>query len=320
MKTILCILLGLLMGEAVFADDLDGIDQSTTSTVTPRTWEPMITEFFAAASNGSASLITSPGETPRSKDVLGEASQWQLIKPIIAPRGDDVTGIGSYKDDESVLSAWHRMVNDQGQVEFRTFGSNGATSADGKPSKPMIHAIYCKDHTIRLIFDLDILMNEKDPDKKDQIVKDYFKIAEISVTARKIADDPANFRAGVPANPNPAGVFKILTVGGPTEAVGEDFAARAHAWSAARHGSVDWSFLVPANTEVGVFEYRIKARVNGRFSSQEDYTSKTIEGAIRVASVNNKETEIIKLTWQSARQPGQVDFWNNKGVPGTRQK
>ena len=318
MKAAFCIAIVLLMAGAAAAQDLDGIDQTSTSRLTPRTWEPIIPEFYAATSTGEAALVTPPRENPRNTDVLGEVAQWQVLKPLIAPRGDDVAGIGSYTANESVLSAWHRTFDDSGQVEFRTYGSNGApTAADATP-KPMIHAIYCKDHIIRLMFDLDILMNEKDPDKKEQIVNDYFKIAQLSLTARKISDDPANFRGGVPGSPNPS-VYRIVNVGKPDEPVGEDFRASAHSWSSSRQG-VSWNFLAATSSEVGVFEYRVKARVNGRFSSQEDYASKTVEGAIRVAFVNNKSIEVIKISGESARKPGQVDVIKNGRVVQTRDK
>lgn len=298
-----------VMIAAAWGQELPGSDDATgQAEVQQLHWEPMIVEFFADSTHGGAAVVAPPSKVPPSAaNVYGEAAQWLALKPRIAPR------TAAYAANESVLCAWQRKANDQGQVEFVTYGSGSYGEQQPTPQTGKLHAIFAKDSEVRLFFDLDVLAN-RTPDEKDKLLRNYFKLAELLVTAVKISDDPTKFRDAAPPN---APAYPILRVYSERELIGEDFVPTMGRWTRPS-GSIKWD-VRQSRSEVGVFEFRIKARLLGRANGDEQYASKSIEGAIRIAMVNDTRLAISKLNYDTMRKPGERDLIKDGLLGGTVQ-
>src|SRR5688572_24383172 len=115
--------LALLVAAPVRAGDLDD-DITTTKKFGPVTWEPVITEMFVKNAAGESYVVDKPAAiVTRNTDVLGEQNQWANLKQLIAFRGDPEKGIPEYPAEESVISAWHRQVDEKGKVSYVVYGS-----------------------------------------------------------------------------------------------------------------------------------------------------------------------------------------------------
>lgn len=298
------------------AGDLDVDDITGTGTISAVDWQPIITEFFAADNSGQS--IVRPiaanereGQTGYKplQSIYGEASQWMALKPQIAWRGDDEKGIPAYGEKEPVITGWQRFVNEKKQVVYLVYNSNGAT-AENK-GQPMILCVHSAEHIMRVGYGLDVLMNKDDKFKEDML-RQYFKIGAVQITARKIADKREDFRAALPAGNTT--IYKVFSIGSENDTTGgadfSDAIMRGH--SSISGSLVDWKFG-PLGVAPGVYELRIMVRVNGRFNTSSEFVSKTVTGAIRVAIVEDQIYEIRKLSFESARRPGQKDIWTLVG-------
>lgn len=309
-QTLLALLaLGASAGaQAIDAPGGDETDVSGGGAAKVITWEPIITEFYAMAEHGTSAVIQDKLKNSilpqgvRSQDVIGEVNQWRQLKPAIAPRA---AGAG-YKDEESVLSAWHRSVDQDGRVAFITYGSNTTESKPAEPGAPApqpgIHTIYSQDHNILFSCDLDILTNANAADK--DLMIDHFRVRQFQVTAHKVSDDPKRFRDPVAEN---AQVVKI-------RAYAEDlkeypkYVDQGHAYARPK-GGFNIDLLTSGMGETGVWEFRVKAVVEGKMERDAPATTKEVTGAIRVAFVKNKELELRTLYFAGQRKTGEVDDW-----------
>lgn len=294
---------GLVRAQAIDApggdDDLAGGGAAKVIT-----WEPIITEFYAQAEHGTSAVIQDKLKNSvlpqgvRSQDVLGELNQWRQLKPAIAPRA---AGTG-YKNEESVLSAWHRSVDEDGRVSFITYGSNTTEPAKPNAPPPGIHTIYSQDHNILFSCDIDILTNANAADK--DLMLDHFRIKQFQVYAHKVSDDPKRFRDPVPES---APSVKIRAYADDLRDLPK-FLEAAHSY-ARPTGGFNVDLLTSGMGETGVWEFRTKVVIEGRMSRDDTPVTKEVIGAIRIAFVKNKELEIRTLYFAGQRKAGERDEW-----------
>lgn len=287
--TLLAAAVGLMAGAALGADELSIDEFTTTGTVAPVIWEPMITAFWVEPPHGASDTPVVPaGRGTAIPNALGESNQWQALKPLIRVhlRGDDPE---PYGDQELIYSGWRRVVRDDGQTVFEVNGpfrvdkdkfvplEEGAVVA---PADMRLATIFSLAAQNRVMIKLDILMTAPSAEWKDEKVSKYFKVLDMSVTAHKVSRKPEEIRG--PVMPDSAldsseKQDPIIKFGDPKdERFGADFTNMA---SLER----EWN-----NRQEGVFELRAKARVLGRFSAFEDPQIKTVEGAIRVSFMGRK--------------------------------
>jgi|GEM_PF-4777998 len=299
-----CVLTAILQSSSL-ADDLDpGDDLTTTTTAQPTTWEPMIVHFSASGEHGSASLVNPPTTRPAlSDDAIGEANQWLGMKPLIQPAK------GGINKDVAVISAWERVV--QGDKPVYIQHSSSVTEGE---TEEKIHAIFAQDYTLCFAADFDILMNAT-PAKKDQILADFFKITDIQMTVHQVSSDPKNIRAAVEDNAPKFNVYK-LPFGASDEA--KSWPKLAHNFI--HHDGFKWRMTSDQMAgQVGVYEFRLKLTVEGKMAKNEDTKIRTIEGAIRIAVVNDKKWSVDKLSFNTFRKPGEKDLVRKGKIVGTTQ-
>jgi hypothetical protein len=317
---IACIVFACAGRVAVAQEDPGGDDSTTTANFAPLRWEPMITEFYARAPHGTSAVIVPPSREPViGKDVRGEAAQWGALKPLIAPLAR------SYDKQEPVFSAWQRWVKkDDGTVYFLTFASDKVPGAElppdlakpapadagAAPAAPSIHTIFAQDHTIELSIDCDVLMN-RTGEAKDKLLKDLFQLLALHVTAVKVSDDPKNFRAAVPDG---AKVVSIYALGDRNALTGPPYLGATHNFSQ-QYGAMMPVNMPLVGIDAGVWEFRILQRVAGRATRNAEAQYKEVQGAIRLAFVNDKALEIRILEYASMRGP--TSF---VGASGTKSK
>jgi hypothetical protein len=291
---------------AAGADSGDDLNQTTD--MAPLVWQPIIASYYVVESSPETTIVPSTQVAALSKSLIGELNQWTQLKAIIAPRQPGA-GQPAYKDTETVLSGWHRLINDDGTVSYLTLGSNDAAgltpddgAGNGKPLAPKVLTFYSDlSSPIRIFADFDILMN-RDPDKKDQKVKDYFKLLELKVSAYKVSDDPTAFRGAADENGNEDVIITHIVR---PEGIQEELAPMLHAYNDKHFAVLKWS----NGHRTGVFELRIHLRVSGRVDGAEEPQIKIVDGAIRIAFVHDKELHIDRLEWQTGRHPGQFDYY-----------
>jgi len=283
MKSLLRLLFPVLIAASpvvATADGLDvGDDVTTTVNAQPMTWEPMLTHFSVASAHSDA-LVKAPTTQPAAAaDVIGEANQWLALKPNILPHK------GSFRRDESVLCAWTRQTDANGVVQFVTFGSG---PADGENLGQM-YSIFFQDHELYLSLGMDILMNAT-ATKKDEVISQHFTIKDLEVKAFVVTKDTKDFRAAVDDN---APVFTVIHI---DRNLSDEERAFAKIAPAFRDNGIPWNVFDGPGQLAAVFEFRVKLTVEGRMDRNEALKEKTVEGAVRIALVNDRTFEILKLS------------------------
>jgi hypothetical protein len=290
-------------------DDPGGpIDASGSGGVQPVKWEPMIVEFYVAAEHGTSAVVRPQlqVETP-AKDARGEAAQWQAIKTLIAPRAASPVRTQAYKPDEPVFSAWQRLIDPNGVVEFLVYGSNSlpgapalTAGADEKAApSPGLHTLFSEDNTVLVWCDLDILMN-RPAEFKDEKLKKHFKVLQYEITAVKLNDNLDEFRDAVMEQ---AEIVPIAKVGNKDEKVGFEYEKTAHGLGRKWGGHGKFNYGDRAGKK-GVWELRVVARVSGRMDDAQLEEIKTVQGAIRIAFVDARKFEAMKIVYNSIRKHG----------------
>jgi hypothetical protein len=303
---ILVTMLILVSQAALFADDLDpGDDYTASAGGQGVTWEPMIVHFSAASSHGSSSLVAAPTSRPAlGEDVIGEANQWLGIKPLIQSHN------GAYNRGEAVISAWERVLN--GDTPRYVLHDSGL--ADGE-NLGKIHSIYADDFTIGLSADFDILMNAT-PAKKDEIVKESFKIVGLDLVVFQVTKDYKDFRAALTDS---APKFVVHKIGDFVPEEAKSFPKIAHNY--ARRTGFVWAMNNDQMArQPGVYEFQLTLTVEGKMPTDAKPTRKSFTGAIRVAVVDNSKLQIDILDKDSQRKPGQEDIIKGGRVVGTKDK
>src|SRR5689334_1243669 len=123
----LWLLAGVLGGAAMAADELGTDELSQTGTVQPIIWEPVIAEFSIVPlmANVEQLKIPPPGKGAASRDVLGEANQWNDLKSKVRVRVKADGAPEPYGPQDLVFSSWRRVLRDDGTVVFEVIGPYG---------------------------------------------------------------------------------------------------------------------------------------------------------------------------------------------------
>jgi len=297
------------LAQAIDAPGGDDSDLAGGGSAKVVTWEPMIIEFYAAAEHGTSAVIRQKlknsvlPEGVKSADVLGEVNQWRQLKPAITPRPAGAAGTPAYTDKESVLSAWHRSVDDDARVSFITYGSN-STTTDAKPGEPApapgIHTIYSQDHNILFSCDLDILTNANAADKDKML--NYFRISQYQIYAHKVSDDPKRFRDAIPENAQTVRIRAFVE----NTVITPQYREIAHTYARPK-GGFNVDLLLSGMGETGVWEFRVKVVVQGKLTDADPPVTKEAVGAIRVAFVKDKQFDVRILNFDGQRKAGEKD-------------
>lgn len=289
MRNAVCLIVALLVAQLTGSAPARGDDDdlTTTATVQPVVWEPIISTFYAEPLPKDATvdpaLIFSKGRGTR--DPLHEAREWSALKPLIRVRRTADGRGGWYVADERVYSGWQRLIRKaDGRLVFECIGPfmrGDMTSVAGpKSSDYRVQQISRKSRDLTVRVQLDILMSAS-PDLAEKLIQENFQLLELVVTARKLHDRPDGFRWYGP-DKNAKGT-EIIHIG--SEAA-ED--GRAFAQSGDEKGT--WPL-----SESGAFELHVLARVLGRASSEEKPQIKIVEGAMRLAIVHQDTANIIPI-------------------------
>jgi hypothetical protein len=271
---------GLVLEIAADVDGDNADDVSTYAPLDPIAWRPIVSEFFAAAGDGNATVVPPPPATqPTPGDLSGEFIDWMRLQPFIAARKT------AYDKAGDVTCAWVRTINGDGTIQIVSYSHEPGTP----PGPPHIHTIH-NPTSIALSVGLDATMNAM-PEGRNELVRQHFKVLELAVTATRVSDDPAKFQEAVPADAKPVAV---LTVGSAGEGAGQDLSTLARKYVLDGGAAVDWSPTI-AGKGPGVFEFRIKARVSGRVNEIEEPVIKTAEGVIRVAVTDKEDRQVTVI-------------------------
>ncbi|MDB5328552.1 MAG: hypothetical protein JWM57_4121 [Phycisphaerales bacterium] len=315
MSPIKILLTLLCLSTAMFAQQIetpggDDGDLAGGAAVGVTTWEPMITEFYAAAEHGTDAVVrkreetNALGDNQKREDILGELNQWRALKPKIVPRPAGPAGSQAYTDKEAVISAWQRVANKEGRIEFITYGSNG-TPPQLKPGEtakpPGIHTIWTLDHRLLFSCDVDVVTNATAV-KKDRMLNDYFKMKQFKITAVKVSDDITHFRDAIPQDAPEIPLYGLKEDTG----IYADYRSLAH--SLARpQGMLTVDLLNSGIGIKGVWEFRVKVVVLGKIELADEFQEKTVDGAVRLAFVGDQKLDLSILNFDGQRKSGEKD-------------
>jgi hypothetical protein len=265
---------GLMAALLAVASTARAQDVEGDANVEPVDWEPVITRFFIKPRFKTVSPVQL--KLDKKAALPGARAAWLEIKPLIA------IPAGAIPEDAGVVGGW-QLEKESGQSE------NIAPFLD-VTSKDKTILTMLKDEPWQLIVGFDVIMS-MDPARKEQVLKDYFKVMEMEVTkAIAISDDPKQFRAAAPAGAKPEGNFIEVTK------QANPFGAEWYATIGGKTVSCDESIA----RKEGVAEFRFRATVSGRFSSLEKEQVKSVQGAIRVAFVG-QAIEVRILNFKTSR-------------------
>jgi hypothetical protein len=275
MKPIRMILIGLVaaltlapVARAADPDDLEG-----ETNAQPEYWEPVIAAFYIRPNleNVAPKAI----KLDKKSALPGIRAAWLEIKQQVAIR------TGAIPADQPVVSSW-RLDRDEEQAENIAPFVSTTTGSETIPT-------LVKDQEFRVFVGIDVILT--DPDRKEQILRDNFKVLEFEITkAIWISDDPKQFRAAAPPEAKPEGYFTGVNK------AGNPFGAD---WKGV--GGVTRSVGATSGRHPGVAEFRVKATISGKFSSQEKEQVKSVEGAIRIAFAD-QAVNLDRLTLESAKK------------------
>lgn len=295
--------LALALTIAIRAGDVDDGPSGQVS-MQPLIWEPIIADFYVVPVANVAAFEKSNTTTefrPQGEALVGEWESWKALRRAITSRE-------SFGPDDTVLSGWRRATRENGAVYFQTCGTHtepkspywdrakGVGGDFAGPESPQLFTVYAPDGEVIVTWSLDVLTNIDDVDKRERMLRDQFKLLELSVTAHRVSNHMHDYRGCVPQNNTDADwggwIANIKSVGGPTEIIGDDFAVYRQPYPRAS-AIAHWD----NQHKEGVWEFRIKARVAGRANTIEDLRVKTVEGAIRIAFWDNRAFTADRLSF-----------------------
>jgi hypothetical protein len=265
--------------------DLPGDDLTEQVSAEPIDWRPVITHFYVQPRAEEANPTPLHFEQPQGV-LPGLVSAWEDLEPRVKPRGDVVFG-QSFRENEPVVSGW-RVSEDGTGFDIHIGGTApGAAAAGGSTEtlsaaeKPVQAVLAAQPVIIHV--GVDLLMNVADPERKDEILRQFFSLERLELSVHFIDRDPVNFR-GVPDR-------EAVTNG----RTGID---RSEKWLDIRERVSDFSWEQRLRAG-GAYAFRVKAAVSGRVDAWEGFGApREVAAEIRVVFVD-QTIKIDRLSFDS---------------------
>ena len=289
-------MLAVYVPVAADSDDLESLsDDDLSEELAARAidWRPVITYFYVQPRAPEADPVRLHFEVPAGV-LPGLVSGWEDLAPRVEPRNARYFG-QSYEDDEPVISGW-RMSEDGTGFEVHAGmvvpppASEEVTTAGGRA--PMgqrpIHALLAAQE-ITVLVGVDVLMSIEDPEKMDEILRQFFSLDRFRLSIHFIDEDIEKFRAAPNAEP--------ITNG--RTGLDSDF------WVDVREvvNGFEWEPDLRAD---GAYAIRVEAAVSGRVDGFDNPSPREVEGEIRVVLVD-QTIEIDQLAFEEI---GETDLFD----------
>ncbi|MGQ0615225.1 MAG: hypothetical protein ACT4PV_15940 [Planctomycetaceae bacterium] len=219
--------------------------------------------------------------------------------------------IVAYAPEEPILSGWSREPNPTGigtSILLRGAGLGVHTAADAedKPElvgKPRTLVTLRRSASLLLRIETDILFLSLDPELRADVLRKWFRVRRFQVTGHPVYVPNKGEGGGGALDAEKTRLYATETPEITLPPSFEQANAFAPTWETFAFDQPRL-FEVKAPIAGGVWEFRISANVLGRFSHEEEYQEKLVEGAIRVAwsdgtiSVETLSKNEERKTWE----------------------